>query len=71
VLVGVEVNSGDGVCDAVGGIVADGNLVAVEFGFNTLQDNEISVKIITIKSKLDFIGFCIDYQPDRHGFGKL
>ena len=62
VTVGEDVDSGDGVCDALGGTVAVGNLVAVEAGFEKPQDSDISVMIITIKSKLDLIGFFIDNQ---------
>jgi hypothetical protein len=62
VTVGEDVDSGDGVCEVVGDNVAVGNLVAVEVGFEKPQDSDISVMIITIKSKLDLIGFFIDNQ---------
>jgi hypothetical protein len=62
VTVGVEVGFGDGVCDTLGGMVAEGNLVAVEAGFDKPHEREIRAKIVTNKGKLDFVCFCIGNQ---------
>jgi hypothetical protein len=65
VTVGIDVGSGDGVLDALGGRIAEGNLVAVEAGLDKPQEREIRAKMDMNKSKLDLIGFCIDYQSDK------
>jgi hypothetical protein len=56
------VADGGGVYDEIGGIVAEGNLVAVEAGFDRPHERGSKAKIVTNKSKLDLTGFCIDHQ---------